>query len=116
MLLIALRKGGSPCSKDCPFHEEDGVVPGVNGPLKTHCRATMETVSVDCDVWNPHNIEKLEVSEDQWQTMQHSIHKRAKKVRKEYPSDHAEIHPVGYNWKHDPKGKWNSLKSSNIKH
>ena len=126
MLIVALRKGGVKCSSACPFHEEDGVVRGINGPLKTHCRATMETVSVDCDVWNPHNIEKLEVSEDQWQTMQHSIHKRAKKVRKEYPSDHAEIHPVGYNWKnavnralaaekHDPKGKWNATKSSNVK-
>jgi hypothetical protein len=114
MLLIALRKGGAKCSSACPFHQESGVVRGINGPLKTHCRATMETVCVDCDVWNPHEIEKLEVSEQQWQTMQHAIRKRAKKVRKEYPSDHAEIHPVGYNWKNDPKGRWNSTKSSNV--
>jgi hypothetical protein len=115
--LIALRKGGAKCSSACPFYVEEGVVHGFNGPLKTHCRATMETVSVDCDVWNPHNIEKLEVSEDQWKTMQHSIHKRAKKVRKPYPEDHEEIHPVGYNWKH--QDKWNANKSADaciVKH
>lgn len=126
MLLIALRKGGSPCSKDCPFYEDNGVVRGINGPLKTHCRGTMESVMVDCDIWNPNEIEKLEVSESQWQSMQRAIRKRAKKVRKEYPSDHAEIHPVGYNWRNvvnrapaaetnDPKGKWRANKSSNVK-
>ena len=37
--------------------------------------------------------------------------------QKEYPEDHKEIHPVGYNWKHersargDSKGKWNAEKS-----
>lgn len=113
MLIVALRKGGSPCSKDCPFYEDNGVVRGINGPLQTHCRGTMETVIVDCDVWKPHEIEKLEVSEQQWQDMQRAIRKRAKKVRKEYPSDHAEIHPVGYNWKH--QDKWNAKKSSNVK-
>ena len=115
MLLIALRKGGSPCIKDCPFYAEEGVVRGINGPLKTHCRGTMESVMVDCDIWNPNEIEKLEVSESQWQTMQRAIRKHAKKVRKEYPSDHAEIHPVGYNWKTDPKGKWRAKKSLNAK-
>ena len=101
MLIIALQKGGSPCSKDCPFYSEEGVVRGINGPLKTHCRATMETVIVDCEVWNPHNIQRLEVSDEQWQTMQRSVKKRAKKVRKPYPTDHAEIHHVGYSWRHD---------------
>ena len=115
MQIIALRKGGAKCSSACPFYEENGVVRGINGPLKTHCRATMETVIVDCDVWDPNNIEKLEVSEQQWHDMQRAIRKRAKKVRKEYPSDHAEIHPVGYNWKNDPKGKWRANKSSNVK-
>ena len=109
MLLIAIRKGGVKCSSDCPFYTETGVVRGFNGPLKTHCRATMETVIVDCDVWNPHQMEKLEVSEEQWQAMQRAVHKRAKKVRKPYPEDHEEIHPVGYNWRHD---KWNAHKSS----
>ena len=115
MLLIAVRKGGVNCSSACPFYSDSGVVRGINGPLKTHCRATMETVFVDCDVWNPHEIEKVEVTEQQWKSMQTAVHKRAKKVRKEYPTDHAEIHPVGYNWKNDPKGKWNASKSSNIK-
>lgn len=115
MLLIAIRKGGVKCSSACPFYTETGVVRGINGPLKTHCRGTMESVMVDCDIWNPNEIEKLEVSESQWQSMQRAIRKRAKKVRKEYPSDHAEIHPVGYNWKNDPKGKWRANKSSNVK-
>ena len=124
MLLIAIRKGGVKCSSACPFYTDEGVVRGINGPLKTHCRGTMETVIVDCDTFDPNNIEKLEVSEAQWKVMQQALRKRAKKVRKEYPSDHAEIHPVGWNWKHQrvagdgqPCGdKWNSIKSANVKH
>ena len=113
--VISVSIGGGPCSKDCPFYAENGWVRGVNGiPLKTHCRGTMQDIIIDCDKFNSQTIEKLEVSDEQWQIMQHSIHKRAKKVRKEYPSDHAEIHPVGYNWKHDPKGKWNATKSANV--
>ena len=112
MLLIAVRKGGVKCSSACPFYSDTGVVRGINGPLKTHCRATMETVCVDCDIYNPLQIEKLEITEQQWKAMQAAVHKRAKKVRKEYPSDHAEIHPVGYNWRH--QDKWNANKS-NIK-
>lgn len=112
MLLVALRKGGVKCSSACPFYTEKGVVRGVNGvPLKTHCRGTMETVIVDCDIWNPHEIEKLEVTEEQWKQMQHTVRKRAKKERKPYDPDHNEIHPVGWNWKHD---KWNAQKSSNV--
>ena len=120
MLIVALRKGGSPCSKDCPFYADDGVVRGINGPLKTHCRATMQTVIADCEVFNPHKIEKMEVSEDQWKTMQRSVKKRAKKVRKPYPENHKEIHPVGYSWRHDRHSphhdQWNATKSSNTKH
>jgi len=124
MFLIAVRKGGAKCSSACPFYVEDGVVRGVNDvPLKTHCRATMQDIIVDCDKFNPQAIEKLEVSEEQWKTMQRAVHKRARKVRKEYPSDHAEIHPVGYNWKNavnrapaaeKHQDKWNAKKSSNI--
>ena len=122
--VISVTIGGGPCSKDCPFYAENGWVRGVNGvPLKTHCRGTMQDIIIDCDKFNSQTIEKLEVSDEQWQTMQHSVHKRAKKVRKEYPSDHAEIHPVGYNWKNavnralaaeKHQDKWNSNKS-NIK-
>ena len=124
--VVSVTIGGGPCSKDCPFYAENGWVRGVNGiPLKTHCRGTMQDIIIDCDKFNSQTIEKLEVSDEQWQTMQHSVHKRAKKVRKEYPSDHAEIHPVGYNWKnavnralaaekHDPKDKWNANKSANV--
>ena len=71
----------------------------------------MQDVIVDCDVWNPHNIEKLQVTEEQWKAMQAAVHKRAKKERKPWPEDHEVIHPVGYNWKHQ-KGKWNSVKSN----
>lgn len=112
MLLIAVRKGGVKCSNACPFYSDTGVVRGINGPLKTHCRATMETVCVDCDVYNPFQIEKLELTDEQWKAMQKAVHKRAKKVRKPYPEDHEEIHPVGYNWRH--QDKWNANKS-NIK-
>ena len=122
MLLVALRKGGAKCSSACPYYEESGCVRGLRGvPLKTHCRATMEPVMIDCDIFNPLQIEKLEVSEEQWKAMQRAVHKRAKKERKPYPEDHDEIHPVGWNWK-DPapflygtKGKWNSEKSSNVR-
>ena len=116
MQIVALQEGGAKCSSSCPFYEESGWVKGVRGvPLKTHCRGTMETVIIDCDVFNPHKVEKLEVTEEQWKQMQAAIHKRAKKVRKPYPTDHAEIHPVGYNWKHYPKGKWNAEKSKDVK-
>ena len=122
--VISVSIGGGPCSKDCPFYTENGWVRGVNGiPLKTHCRGTMQDIIIDCDKFNSQTIEKLEVSDEQWQTMQHSVHKRAKKVRKEYPSDHAEIHPVGYNWKNavnralaaeKHQDKWNANKSANV--
>ena len=111
MLLIAIRKGGVKCSSACPFYAEEAVVRGINGPLRTHCRATMEKIIVDCDAFDPKHIEKIEVSEDQWKAMQAAVHKRAKKERKPWPEDHEEIHPVGYNWKHQ-KGKWNSVKSN----
>lgn len=115
MLIIALRKGGSPCSTDCPFYTETGKVTGVRGiPLKTHCRMTMNPWMADCDIYNVHCIDKLEVTEEQWKAMQRAVHKRAIRQRKLYPEDHAEIHHVGENT-HD-KGKWNAEKSKNIRH
>ena len=112
MLIIAVRKGGVKCSSACPHYAEEGVVRGVNGvPLKTHCRATMEPVIVDCDVYNPQKTEQLEVSEAQWLKMQQSVKKKAKKLRKPYDPNHEEIHPVGWSWKHD---KWNAKKSGNV--
>lgn len=113
MLIIALRKGGSPCSTDCPFYTETGKVTGVRGiPLKTHCRMTMNPWMVDCDIYNVHCIDKLEVSEEQWKAMQKAIHKRAIRQRKLYPEDHAEIHHIGCEWTRS-KGKWNAKKSKN---
>lgn len=113
MLLIALRKGGSPCSKDCPFYEDNGVVRGINGPLKTHCRGTMESVMVDCDIYNPMCIDKMEITEAQWNRIQSLIGKRAIRQRKLYPEDHENANQVGCEWTRS-KGKWNAQKSASI--
>ena len=116
-MLIAIRKGGAKCSSACPYFEEKGQIRGVLGvPLKTHCRGTMQDVIIDCDVWDPKNIEKLEVSEEEWTAFQKSLKRKAKRERKPYPEDHEEIHPVGWNWKHrDPhraqKSQIKNLKS-----
>ncbi len=113
MLIVALRKGGVKCSSACPFYEESGVVRGINGPLKTHCRMTMNPWMADCDIYNPLCIDKLEVTEEQWKVMQRAVHKRAIRQRKLYPEEHAEIHHIGENTR--DKGKWNATKSSGIK-
>ena len=123
--VVSVSKGGGPCSKDCPFYAETGWVRDVNGiPVKTHCRGTMQRIIIDCDKFNPNTIEKLEVTDEQWKTMQHAVGKRAKKERKPYDPNHAEIHPVGWNWKNavnrapvaeKNEDKWNANKSNNIK-
>ena len=116
VFLLALRKGGVKCSSACPFYTETGKVTGVRGvPLKTHCRMTMNPWMADCDIYNPQCIDKVEVTEEQWKTMLHAVHKRAIRQRKLYPEDHAEIHAVGCEWTRS-KGKWNAEKSSNVKH
>ena len=126
--VVSVVKGGGPCTTDCPFYSETGWVRGVRGvPLKTHCRATMEAISVDCDIFNTLTVEKMEVTEAEWKAMQKAIGKKAKKERKPYPEDHEEIHAVGCEWTRrrfrtgasqpcGDKGKWNAQKSSNIKH
>ena len=114
MLLIAIRKGGQPCSQDCPFYTETGVVRGINGPLKTHCRMTMNPWMIDCDIYNVHCIDKVEVTEAEWKAMLHAVHKRAIRQRKLYPEDHENANEVGCEWTRT-KGKWNSLKSSSVK-
>lgn len=125
MLLIGIRKGGAKCSSACPFYTETGVVKGVRGvPLTTHCRATMHPWMVDCDIYNPYHIDKLEVSEEQWKQMQHAVHKRAIRQRKQYPEEHDEIHAVGCEWtraktvheaiEESSKGKYNARKSANV--
>ena len=62
---------------------------------------TMNPWMADCDIYNPLCIDKLEVTEAQWRKMQAAVGLKAIRQRKLYPEDHAEIHPVGYNWKHD---------------
>ena len=126
MLLIAIRKGGVKCSSACPFYTETGKVTGVRGvPLKTHCRMTMNPWMVDCDIYNPCNIHKVEVSEEEFQTMLKAVKKRAIKQRKLYPEDHENANEVGCEWTRrfrtgasqpcGDKGKWNANKSANVK-
>ncbi len=116
MRLMALCEGSAKCSNICPYYADSGVVRGCYGvPLATHCRATMEPVIVDCEVYDPRKIQVMDVTEEEWAQMQEAIHKRARKIQKEYPEEHAEIHPIGYNWKTDPKGKWNAEKSQNAR-
>ena len=98
MLLIALRKGGGPCSKDCPFYTETGVVRGFNGSLKTHCRMTMNPWMIDCDLFDTHHIFKMEVTEEQFKQMQKAVHKRAIRQRKLYPEKHENANQVGCEW------------------
>lgn len=112
MLLIAIRKGGVKCSSACPFYTETGVVRGINGPLKTHCRMTMNPWMVDCDIYNPMCLDKLEVTEEQWKAMQKAVHKRAIRQRKLYPEENENGRPVGSTW---TQGRWNAKKSSNVK-
>ncbi len=123
--IVSVEKGGGPCRTDCPFYSESGWVKGVLGvPLKTHCRATMEPISVDCDIFNSMTVEKMEVTSAEWEAMQAAIGKEATKERKPYPDDHKEIHPVGWSWTHDrfrtgasqPCGdKWRAEKSASVK-
>ena len=110
MLLIAIRKGGQPCSQDCPFYTETGVVRGINGPLKTHCRMTMNPWMIDCDIYNVHCIDKVEVTEAEWNRMLQAVHKRAIRQRKLYPEDHENANEVGCEWTRS-KGLHNRDKS-----
>lgn len=112
MLLIAIRRGGVKCSSACPFYTDTGVVRGINGPLKTHCRMTMNPWMVDCDMYDPNNIHKVEVSEAEFKTMLKAVHKRAIKQRKLYPEDNENGRPVGCTW---TQGRWNAQKSANVK-
>lgn len=111
-LLIAVRKGGTKCSSACPWYTESGKVRGVDQlPMMTHCRMTMHPWMVDCDLFDPCRIETVEVSEEQWQTMQTAVRKKAKKRRKLYPEDHKIIHEAGCEWTRN-KGRFNAGKSA----
>ena len=113
MLLVGIRKGGVKCSSACPFYEEKGQVRGINGPLKTHCSMTMNPWMVDCDIYNPMCLDKLEVTEEQWKAMQKAVGLKAVRIRKQYPDEHEEIHEVGCTWTRS-KGKWNAEKSAGV--
>ena len=96
ILLMALRKGKIKCSKACPFYTESGVVQQFGGKKKTHCRGTMQPVVVDCNEFNPCEIETVEVTEKQWSLAQLLAGFKARILRRLYPEEHEEIHPVGY--------------------
>ena len=72
---------------------------------------TMNPWMVDCDIYNPMCLEKMEVSEEQWKAMQKAVHKRAIKQRKLYPEEHENGRPVGCTW---TQGRWNAEKSAGI--
>lgn len=113
MLLIGIRKGGAKCSSACPFYTETGVVKGVRGvPLTTHCRATMHPWMVDCDIYNPYHIDKMEVTEEQWAAMQKAVGKKAIRQQKLYPEVNEMGRPVGSEWTED---RWNAQKSAQAK-
>lgn len=82
MYLIALRKGGVKCSPACPFYEEKNVIHAINGQIKARCRMIMNPFFADCDMFNPCQIETLEVSEHQWRSMQHAVKKHATLIQK----------------------------------
>lgn len=122
------------CSSACPWYTETGKVRGFNGPLKTHCRMTMHPWQIDCDQFNPNNIETIEVTEEQWQAMLAAVKKKAKKQRKLYPEEHewplfprqvgdlspsadarGKDHADGDSYPGDEyKGKWNAKKSGEV--
>ncbi len=73
---------------------------------------TMNPWMIDCDIYNPMCLEKLEVTEEQWKAMQKAVHKRAIRQRKLYPEENENGRPVGSTW---TQGRWNAQKSKNVK-
>ena len=73
---------------------------------------TMNPWMIDCDIYNPMYLEKLEVTEEQWKAMQKAVHKRAIRQRKLYPEENENGRPVGSTW---TQGRWNAQKSKNVK-
>jgi len=75
---------------------------------------TMNPWMADCDIYNPMCIDKMQVTEEQWNAMQKAIGKKAIRQRKLYPENHENANQVGCEWT-CMKGKWNSKKSKNVK-
>ena len=63
----------------------------------------------DCDIYDVNQIDKMEVTEEQWQTMQQAIGRKAIRQRKLYPEQNENGRPVGSVWTQD---RWNALKSA----
>ena len=113
MLIIGLRKGGTKCSSACPFYTERGVVRGCyDVPLKTHCRMVMNPWIADCNIFDAYCIDKMEVTEEQWATMQKAVGKKAIRQQKLYPEVNEMGRPVGSTWTED---RWNAQKSAQAK-
>lgn len=96
ILLMALRKGKIKCGPHCPYFTPSGTVQQFGGKKKTHCRGTMQPVVVDCNEFNPCEIETVEVTEKQWGLAQFRAGFKARKIRRLYPEEHKEIHPIGW--------------------
>ncbi len=96
MKILALSEGGVKCSSACPYYEESGVIQAIGGPMKTHCQAVMQDVIIDCHVFDPSKTLMADVTEDQVREMAKTLKIPLRKVRKLYPRNHKEIHPVGW--------------------
>ena len=75
---------------------------------------TMNPWMIDCDIYNPMCIDKMEITEAQWNRIQSFLGKRAIRQRKLYPEDHENANQVGCEWTRS-KGKWNAEKSKHAK-
>ena len=95
--IVAIEEGGIACEAGCPYYEESGVVRCEGGPKRSHCRAIMEDIVINCDKFNPKQMYKMRVSKAQFETMLKTQGLHAVKQRKLYDSDHKEIHHIGEN-------------------
>ena len=94
MQIVAIEEGGVKCSSACPFYEPSGVVRGIGGPLKTHCRGVMEDIVVNCDKLNPKRLYKGKTLLTP-KEIGKLLGMRLQKQRKLYDPEHAEIHHIG---------------------
>ena len=96
MFVVAIKEGGIACGAGCPYYEESGVVRGYGGPLKTHCRMVMNPWQFDCDKFNPKCMYVAQVPVEKVKSIEKALSVKFRRIRKLYPRDHKEIHPVGW--------------------
>ena len=94
--IVVIEEGGVKCSSACPYYEESGVVRCQGGPKRSHCRAIMEDIVINCDKFNPKQMWKgktvLTAKE-----IGKLLGVKLQKQRKLYPAEHKEIHHIGEN-------------------